>query len=286
MSKYVSPDDAKYPAKLQDHLQDPKKIYYRGELDLACKPSIAIVGSRKCTPYGITVARVLSTKAAEYGAVIVSGLARGIDSAAHRGALSAGGKTAAVLANGCDMCYPSENRGLQSRIACDGLLISEYPDGVPARRFAFPVRNRIVAALADAVVIVEAGIRSGSLITAEAAAEQGKSVFAVPGNITSSASAGTNRLIREGAIPLVFFDDLFGAAGLRMGSADAARDRLGATERRVFDVLSEWGSMSMDEICHKADIKPSEIGGIITILEMKGMVQCEMGKVIIANFDA
>ena len=210
----ISPENRNYPYKLKESLSDCKPINYRGELSICNSKSVAVVGSRNCTEYGIVVAKEIGKKAAEYGAVVISGLARGIDTASHRGALSAGAKTVAVLGGGINTYYPKENKILQDKIGEEGLLISEYEDDFQAKAYTFPQRNRIISALADAVVVVEAQTRSGSLITAESAIEQGKNVYAVPGNITSKTSMGTNKLIREGALPLVFIDDVFIDMGL------------------------------------------------------------------------
>lgn len=283
MTNVIEEKNENYPIKIKECLSDYKPIYYRGNLSLLDKPSIAIVGSRKASAYGKSCARALAKCAVEYGAVVVSGLALGIDSEAHSACLENRGETIAVLANGVDVFYPKRNQALQKRIEETGLIISEYEDGTRAQRYTFPVRNRIISALSDAIVIVEAGSRSGSLITAECAQEQGKEVYSIPGNITSPGSLGTNKLIRDGAIPLINFDELFEDLGLSKSNKKIDQIFLSKTESRVLEVVKGGSELSIEQIRHIIDIDLAEINAIITILEMKGLIFCEMGKVSIAN---
>ncbi len=280
----ISPENRNYPYKLKESLSDCKPIHYRGELSICNSKSVAVVGSRNCTEYGIVVAKEIGKKAAEYGAVVISGLARGIDTASHRGALSAGAKTVAVLGGGINTYYPKENKILQDKIGEEGLLISEYEDDFQAKAYTFPQRNRIISALADAVVVVEAQTRSGSLITAESAIEQGKNVYAVPGNITSKTSMGTNKLIREGALPLVFIDDVFIDMGLTREISKESEMKLGKEEKAVLEIVMKAGEISFEQLYHITNIKPQKINGIISVLELKGFVFSEMGKILIAKF--
>ena len=201
--------DDNFPQILRDFVPDVGVLYFEGDLTLLQNRCIAIVGSRKCTQYGKTVAKTIGKRAAENGVTVVSGLARGIDTAGHLGALEAGGKTIAVLGGGTEHYYPPENRKLQQQIAREGLLLSEHEPEYIAKAYDFPKRNRLISALSESVVVVEAPNRSGALITAECAEEQGKNVYAVPGNITSYYSFGTNKLIRENATPLILIDDIF-----------------------------------------------------------------------------
>jgi len=256
MTNVIEEKNENYPIKIKECLSDYKPIYYRGNL-------------AKC--------------AVEYGAVVVSGLALGIDSEAHSACLENGGETIAVLANGVDVFYPKRNQAMQKRIEETGLLLSEYEDGTRAQRYTFPVRNRIISAISDAIVIVEAGSRSGSLITAECAQEQGKEVYSIPGNITSPGSLGTNKLIRDGAIPLINFDELFEDLGLSKSNKKIDQIFLSKTESRVLEVVKGGSELSIEQIRHIIDIDLAEINAIITILEMKGLIFCEMGKVSIAN---
>ena len=193
--------DADYPARLRGIFEPPCLLYVKGTLPAFDEEvAVAMVGTRACTPYGTQSAEKIAYGLAKQGALVVSGAARGIDSAAHRGALRAGGVTVAVLGNGLDVVYPEENAGLYRDIAATGALLSEYPPGTAAEGWHFPIRNRIISGLCLATVVVEAPLeRSGALITANTALEQGRDVFAVPGPIDASASRGCNRLIADGA---------------------------------------------------------------------------------------
>ena len=216
------------------------------------------------------------------GITVVSGLAEGIDAAAHEGALSAGGRTIAVLANGLDQYYPSVNKAIQQRIEKEGLLISEYPDGTVSRRFYFPLRNRIISGLSEVVIIAEAALRSGSLITAEAAIEQGRRVFAVPGNFMMDCCAGTNHLIMDGAEELIDMNMFIDEMGLKERAPEERAD-LSQDEQEVLSVVRFMGESTTDEIV-KETLKPAAmVNGIITVLEIKGLVSMEMGKVFLTS---
>lgn len=273
-----------FPEKVYQFSPDVKELYYEGNLGFVNEPGIAIVGSRKCTAYGKTVAKSIGRKAAENDIVVISGLARGIDTEGHKGALEGNGKTIAVLGGGIDCYYPVQNRALQDAIRKDGLLLSENPWNYLPQPFDFPRRNRIISALAESVVVVEAPHRSGALITAEAAEEQGKQVYAVPGNITSHYSFGTNQLIREGAMPLILMDDLFTDMGINPYLNEGRFSGLGADEQKVLSVIQKGGEVTMDQIVHQIDMNPSKIHGILTVLEMKGAIFSAMGKFFVANF--
>ncbi|MBI2214942.1 MAG: DNA-protecting protein DprA [Acidobacteria bacterium] len=201
--------DSDYPAMLRRSSDPPVRLFVDGDRTLLSRPAVAVVGSRRATPYGGNVAARIARELASAGVVVVSGLARGIDTAAHAAALDAGGATIAVLGTGIDIAYPRSNRGLQERVAERGLILSELVDGTAPRPQNFPVRNRIIAGLSLGVVVIEAGERSGSLITARLAAEEGREVFAVPGSIFSPATTGTHRLIQDGAKLLHDLDDLW-----------------------------------------------------------------------------
>ncbi len=269
--------------KFLDERSRAKEIYYLGDLALANEKSIAVVGSRKSSSYGLTVANEVGRLAAEYGYVVISGLARGIDSAAQRAVLEAGGKTIGIVANGLDIYYPPENRNLQDRIAREGLLLSEYPPGERARGYYFPLRNRLICALADAVVVVEAGTRSGALITAECAVEQGKHVFAVPGRITNPGSLGTNKLIKDGAQILVSCNDIFEYFRCEIPESRDRYSTLGEDERKIVDVLAAEGEMSVESLSRASGFDIRDLNSLITILEIKGVAACEMGKIFIAE---
>jgi DNA processing protein len=191
--------DARYPERLREIFDPPVLLFVRGRVELLATLMIAVVGTRRPTTYGLAVAERLSTDLARAGVTVVSGMARGIDTAAHKGALAAPGDTVAVFGCGADVVYPSENRKLASEIAAKGLLLTEFPMGSPAYPQNFPIRNRIVSGLAAGVVVVEGAQYSGSAITARLALDQGREVFAVPGNVTCKASWGPNLLIKQGA---------------------------------------------------------------------------------------
>ena len=208
--RILTMQDADYPARLRGIFEPPCLLYVKGTLPAFDEEvAVAMVGTRACTPYGTQSAEKIAYGLAKQGALVVSGAARGIDSAAHRGALRAGGVTVAVLGNGLDVVYPEENAGLYRDIAATGALLSEYPPGTAAEGWHFPIRNRIISGLCLATVVVEAPLeRSGALITANLALEQGRDVFAVPGNIDSPNSTGTNALIRDGAKAITGAQDI------------------------------------------------------------------------------
>src|SRR5580765_7220430 len=216
--------DSDYPALLHTIGEPPPVIFLLGNCGLLDGPAVAIVGSRDHSPYGAEVCRTLATAAARRGIVVISGMARGLDAVGHLAALDAGGATIGVLGNGLGVVYPAANRALYERVAAQGLLITEVPPGGRPSVYTFPRRNRLISALARVTVVVEAASGSGALITAVAALEQGRDVLAVPGNITSHTSVGTNRLIRDGAIPVMEEEDLLGlypeAGERRGGTAD------------------------------------------------------------------
>jgi DNA processing protein len=233
-------------------------------------PAVAIVGARSCSPYGAQVARELARELGGAGVVVVSGLARGVDGEAHRGALAAGGLTVAVLGCGIDRDYPRAHAQLAGRIAESGAVVSEYPPGVEPSPWRFPARNRIVAGLARATVVVEARERSGALITADFALELGRDVFAVPGEITSALSAGTNDLIRQGATPLLKAGDVFEALGLEQ-APPRVPDTLSAGARVLLDPLSET-ARTLDELGRQTGLESAALAAALTELELAGLV--------------
>ena len=207
--KIITLLDKEYPEKLKNIYDKPKVLYAKGNIKLLNEQSVAIVGCRDCSNYGKNIARKLSYSLAKENICIISGLAKGIDTFSHIGALEAGGKTIAVIGSGLDYVYPYENKDLYERILKnDGLIVTEYNLGTKPERLNFPARNRIISGLSDAIVIVEAKEKSGALITAEFALEQGKEVLAVPGNINSINSKGTNCLIKDGAVIVTDYKDV------------------------------------------------------------------------------
>lgn len=207
--KLITMFDDDYPETLKNIYDKPVILYAKGNVELLKKPGIAIVGSRSCSEYGKNVALKLAYDLAKHNITIISGLARGIDTYSHIGAVNAMGNTIAVIGNGLDRIYPYENRGLYERILQNnGLIITEYIMGTKPDRMNFPARNRIISALSDGVIVVEARKKSGALITADFALEQGKEIYAVPGNINSPNSQGTNELIKQGAYPITCMEDI------------------------------------------------------------------------------
>ncbi len=276
--------DSNYPELLSTIASPPEKLYYRGRFQLSNNPCLAIVGSRKATPYGKWAAYNIAKRVAEHGVTVVSGLASGIDACGHLGALDAGGETIAVLGCGPDICYPRTNRDLMERIACEGLILSEYTPGTDPLPWRFPARNRIISGLSYGVLVVEADIDSGSLITAGNALEQGREVFAVPGNINCIYSRGTNKLIQDGATPLTDIDDILDFLEIRKVKPKKHEGiHLGKDENDILRTLQENGIITIDRLCILLGKKPQELGGLITILEMKGKIKVSMGKIYVAK---
>lgn len=270
--RWVSRNDPAFPRRLVSVHDPPVGLFVRGSGDLTLLegPAVAIVGARACSAYGDGVASSLARAAAAAGAIVISGLARGIDAAAHRGALDAG-TTVAVLGCGIDRDYPRAHAQLAARIADGGLILSEYPPGVEPAPWRFPARNRIVAGLADATVVVEARARSGALITADLALDDGREVLAVPGEITSHLSAGTNALLRLGATPVTCVDDVLEALGLEPAVACAVplpRDpAIVAVHAVVVDAPA-----AIDEIVGRTSLGPAAVAAALAELELLGLV--------------
>jgi DNA processing protein len=272
------PTDPGYPALLAS-MPSPPELDVRGALEPGDALAIAIVGARQATAYGVEVAETLAADLAARGVTIVSGLARGIDTAAHRGALAAGGRTVAVLGHGITHVYPPENRALADAIAARGALLSQFPATLGPLPYHFPVRNRTLAGLALGVVVVEAAERSGALITAGVAGDLGREVFAVPGRITSAASRGTNGLIRDGARLVQHWTDIvaeLGESWRRMiegapTSADeAARPAPGSDEARMLELLSVDEAQHIERLIARADVDAARAGTALIGLELAG----------------
>jgi DNA processing protein len=268
--RFVARGEASYPRRLAAIHDPPPGLFIRGDgaLELLDAPCVAIVGARACSAYGTAVALAFARELAAAGAVVVSGLARGVDAAAHRGALDAG-VTVAVLGCGIDRDYPRAHAALAAEIRRAGLVLSEYPPGVEPAPWRFPARNRIVAGLADATVVVEARERSGALITADLALDEGREVLAVPGEITSSLSHGTNALLRLGATPATCAADVLAVLGLDSTPrpAPALDDRLAAVHAAVADAPA-----AADEIAARTGLAPGEVAAALAELELLGLV--------------
>jgi len=275
--------DPDYPDGLRSIDDFPVLLYYRGGLDALARPLVALVGSRKATSYGLAVGHRLAADLAAAGVTVVSGVAAGIDAAAHRGALSAGGLTIGVLGCGLDVTYPRHHDDLYRRIAGQGLLVSEYPCATRPDGFRFPARNRIISGLVRAVVVVEATLKSGSLITAHLALDQGREVFAVPGRVDSAASAGTHALLRQGALLVRSADDILAdlelhAAVVPPASRPDAQPALAADERLVLDALDAYGT-DIDTLARQTGLDGGRIFEVLLQLELKGLVRQEPGQI-------
>lgn len=272
-----------YPALLKEIRDYPKELYYIGDPKLLEEKCVSIVGSRKTNQYGRSTAYSFGKALGQRGITVVSGMAVGIDTCAHEGALQEKGNTAAVLACGLDLCYPPRNRELKGKIESAGIVLSEYPPGTAAQRYYFPQRNRIISGLSPLTVVVQAGNRSGALITAELAADQGRDVGAVPGNIDSEYNLGSNKLLREGAFALTGVQDLLEALGVSVLSEPEAERMLSDEEKQLYFLLCSHGEMSLDQLAFYLKKPVNEVGSLAIVMEMKGIVFSAMGKVFIAK---
>ncbi len=288
--KILRAGDTDFPDILTKITDPVEQLFCIGDISLLSKLSMAVVGSRKCSQYGKQSAFNIGEALALNNAVTISGMAIGVDSMAHLGALKKGGGTIAVLGCGVDVCYPKKNKSLYDEICEKGLVISEYAPGIPPAPWRFPMRNRIIAAIASSVAVIEAGEKSGAAITALRAAEIGTDVFALPGNITSLYSVGTNRLIRDGARIITSVDDLMIEAGIfsdkktvEMNSLEI-EDLLGTEEKQVYEAISRQEGITVSALCDQLRKSSSAVNGIITVLELKGMIYYELGKIFIAKF--
>jgi DNA processing protein len=269
--------DARFPARLKAIFDPPPSLYLRGsgEPELLGRRAVGVVGARSCSPYGAQVARMLGRELAAAGLVVVSGLARGIDGEAHRGALESGGPTVGVLGCGIDRDYPAANASLSRRMEHGGLVVSEYEAGVEPAPWRFPARNRIIAGLCEAVVVVEARERSGALITADFALEEGREVFAVPGEITSALSVGSNALLRLGATPLTGSGDVLEALGIERVEEIADPD-VSEAARRVLELVRD-APVGADELVASASLEAGAVSVALTELELAGLVAAADG---------
>ncbi len=293
----ITREDAQYPPLLREIYDPPIALYVRGDLNKACaRPCLAVVGSRRCSTYGINAAQSLSRELAGNGLTIVSGLARGIDAAAHRGALEAGGLTISVVGTGLETTYPKEHEKLGNEIAASGAVISEFPLGAPPLPKNFPYRNRILSGLCFGVLVVEAAEHSGSLITARLANEQGREVFAVPGNITSQTSFGPNYLIKDGAklvqhwrdvveeLPRELKERILGVN--RPERDDGQSDSqpmfeavaLSEDERKLLDLLTPDAPAHIDQLLIASGMNSSDMMAALLGLEMKDRIRELPGK--------
>lgn len=286
----VTIKDLSYPYYLKNTYDPPIALFVLGRLN-GSEKSIAVVGSRRASPYGLSMAESISQQLAEYDITVVSGMARGIDTYAHHGALKGRGRTIAVLGCGLDIAYPSENKALMKKIAENGAVISEYLPGMQPLPQNFPARNRIISGLSQGVVVIEASERSGSLITANFALEQGREVFALPGNINNKSSRGTNNLIKEGAKLVTDIQDILEELNLEKGANNNYNNfdednekfkkllhKLDTEEQKVVECICHK-PMHIDEMVSKTELNIQTLNSILVMMELKGIVEQQPGKI-------
>lgn len=280
--EYVYFHDHRYPEPLKTIYDPPPGLFIRGRLAKGDEPAVALVGSRRATHYGLAVARKLAADLAAAGVTVVSGMARGIDTSAHRGALEQGGRTLAVLGCGVDVVYPRENAGLMQDIMNNGAVISEFPPGTQPQPWHFPVRNRIISGLCRSVTVVEAAEKSGALITADVALEQGRDVLAVPGSIASPMSRGSNKLIKQGARLVEDASDILDELGIgTMGinslfpeikEGGGRKPRIQGEQGQVLGALS-LEPVDLDYLVESTGLSPQQVLSALMFLELKGLVR-------------
>lgn len=282
--RYVKNSDSDYPQILNNYERMPEGLYIIGSFPDPERKSVSIVGSRSCSEYGRSTAREFGRVLAAAGVQVISGMALGIDSCAHEGALEAGGLTFAVLGSGADVCYPASKIGIYRKIISTGGVISEFEPGTPAADWHFPVRNRIISGLADAVIVVEARKKSGSLITANYALEQNKTVYAVPGRICESTSVGTNDLIGQGAIPAVSPEQILKDLGIRTGHCGKETGSdipgLSKAEKKICSCVSS-DPKTIQELSAEGNLSFKETASALAGLLVAGLVsECMPGRYI------
>jgi DNA processing protein len=277
--------DAEYPEALKNIYYPPALLFIRGTLTENDKHAVAIVGTRRASDYGLHIAQKFATELAQHGVTIISGLAYGIDAAAHTAALNAGGRTIAVLGSGVDMIYPPENAKLADRIRANGCFLSEYPMGTEAHPKNFPARNRIISGLALGTLIVESGLDGGAMITAQFALDQDREVFAIPGHLTAKKSEGPNYLIKEGrAILVQSVDDVLCELELKLkplaGKREEQRHDLSLFEATVLNVMTQEPT-HIDTIVDSSNLSTSDVLVTLLTLEFKGLVRQMAGKMFV-----
>jgi DNA processing protein len=273
---YCCFSDYNYPEILRNIPNPPPGLFFKGDPDLWDRPAVAIVGARKASSYGIAVARDLASEIASAGVVVVSGLALGIDAAAHRGALSAGGKTFAVLGCGLDIPYPKSNISLKEEIGNSGAVVTEFPLGMVPEAWHFPYRNRIISGLSRSVVVVEAALKSGALITADFALDQGRDVMAVPGNINSELSKGPNSLIQQGARLVQNGQDILEELGINLNRSLKRNYLLNNTldsDQQIIIELILSGVSGFEELIEHSDLAANKAMAALTFLEVNGIIK-------------
>lgn len=273
--KFITYNDHIFPRQLTQMQNPPIGFYIWGDMPDDIYPMVSIVGTRRASEYGCIVAHKLAKELSESGVTIVSGMAYGIDSEAHKSCIEAGGKTIAVLGTGADVCYPSGNRSLRDNIIKNGCVISEYPLGTRATKYTFPHRNRIIACISSTVVVIEGEHKSGTLITAGHALDNGRNVMAVPGNITSRLSEAPNRLIADGCLPVLDTQDILDTLNIKMSKKDIVKFKempdVSDEEKIILDLI-DYEPVTIDELCIKSDFNIEFVNGILMLLELKGCI--------------
>ena len=273
-----------FPDKLRNIPNPPQQLYCVGDIGLLHRESIGVVGSRKFTMYGKGVAQMIGRRLAQSSVPVVSGLASGIDSYAHQGVVEVGGKAIAVLGSGVKMMSPIKNRPLMwELLEAGGLLLSEYEPERPAEPFTFPERNRIISGLSHSLIVVEANHNSGALITAQHANEQGRQVYAVPGNINSQFSLGSNLLIRDGATPLIVVDDVIRDMGTEVAVPEEVNLALGEVELEIYNEVRKYNGVTPDRVAAALNMRVAQVNAIATVLEIKGVLEIYAGKLHLAK---
>lgn len=280
---YITIKNSNYPKRLKNIYDPPHILYFKGNKDLLNEFCIAMIGSRKPTNYGVFCANKISKELSALGINIISGMAVGIDYYSHLGCLNGGSNTIAVLGSSIDKPYPKQNIHLMNNIIeSEGIILSEYPPGTEARPGYFPMRNRIISGISDGVLIVEASEKSGSLITMNYALDHGKNVFAIPGNINSFMSKGSNKIIKEGAKLVSSIDDILEEYDIVYNNVEKESEYqidLSKNEREIITILKNNGSLHVDFICEHTRLNIKDILGILNVLEIKGIVT-ELGNKI------
>lgn len=273
--KIINLQDKNYPLMLKEIYDPPKQLYIEGEFAPSdFEKTIAIVGTRDCSSYGKEAAYYFSFNLAKAGMTIVSGLARGIDTVAHKAALEAGGRTLAVLGTGLNEIYPAQNKGLALQVAKSGVVISEFEPDTTAMPYHFPQRNRIVSGLSLGVLLIEAPINSGALITARLALEHNREVFCAPGSIFSKNSAGTNEFIKQGARLVTDFNEILVELGMTTDILESKPVFENEKEEYIYKIISQnSGAIIIDEIIKLSRLSPQEVNSCLTLLELRGIIK-------------
>lgn len=265
--------DTKYPKKLKVYDDCPYMLFYKGNINYLRMKSVAIIGSRKCTHYGENITKILAKSLSDNNILVVSGMARGIDSCSHSEVLMGNGKTCAILGSGVNIVYPKENKKLYDGIISEGCVISQFIPGTPPYSYNFPIRNKIISALSDLVIVVEASNKSGSLITAGSALEQGKDVIAVPGNIFSEQSKGCNKLIKDGAFVLTSLEDVYELLLINNFQNENSKNiSLGVEEEKVYSTILNK-PIHVDDLLKKGNLNINKLYEILFELEFEKKIK-------------